>query len=222
MRSYNTLHTNAHNMKKVLFFLALGSFILTGCPEHEVIPAPTPKVDLEATFVGTINGSPVELTKKVDGYVIDANKTKVILPSPTPSYAVYSSEMKSGQSLVSIKVSLGAVTFDGGVSQDPAVEVFNNFMLSNTLPSYSAGALAGFEVVYRDGTGNIWTSDEASTPQDVEFTNIIQESDNTGDYSKFICTFNCMVYRSYTDINGDLITLSLPIQDAVFTSYFKR
>ncbi len=209
-------------MKKVILFLALGSFILTGCPDHEIIPAPEPKVELDATFVGTINGTPVELTKKVNGYYLDATKTKVILPSPTPSYAVYSAEMKSGQSLVAIKISLGSVTFDGGVSQDPALEVFNNFMLTNTLPTYATGASSGFEVVYRDAMGDVWTSDPASTPQDVEFTNIVQESDASGDYSKFTCTFNCTVYRTYTDSMGNPVTVSLPIQDAVFTAYFKR
>ena len=214
-------------MKRTILLLALGSFLLTGCPKHEIIPAPVPHVTLTSKFIGTINGTAVELTQDVDGYYLDATKTKVIMPSPTPSYAIYSADMKSAQSLVSIKVSLGSVTFDGGVSQDPAVEVWNAFFQANASPSnplYSAGALNGFEVVYRDGTGAVWTSDPTST--NVSFTNIVQESDATGDYSKFVCTFDCIVSRVVPDTStpnpNDTITLTLPITGATFTAYFKR
>ena len=214
-------------MKRTILLLALGSFFLTGCPKHEIIPAPVPHVTLTSKFIGTINGAPVELTQDVDGYYLDANKTKVILPSPTPSYAIYSADMKSAQSLVSIKVSLGSVVFDGGVSQDPAVEVWNAFFQSNASPNnppYTAGAMNGFEVVYRDGTGAVWTSDTSGP--NVAFTNIVQESDATGDYSKFVCTFDCTVSRVVPDTStpdpNDTITLSLPITGATFTAYFKR
>jgi len=215
-------------MKKTILLLALGSFLLTGCPKHEIIPAPTPEVDLTSNFLGDINGSVVELTQNVNGYYNDALKTKIILPSPAPSSAVYSAELKSGQSLVSIKVSLGSVFFDSGVAQDPALEVWKSFFLANDDPddpNYSNAAAAGFEVVYRDGTGAVWTSDEA-TPGTVKFTNVVQESDGSGDYVKFTCTFDCTVFRDVPDTTtpdpNDFITISLPIQDAVFVGYFKR
>ena len=215
-------------MKRTILLLALGSFLLTGCPKHEIIPAPVPHVTLTSKFVGTINGTNVELTQDVDGYYLDATKTKVIMPSPTPSYAIYSANMLSAQSLVSIKVSLGSVIFDAAVAQDPAVETWNSFFQGNASPSnpaYSAGALNGFEVVYRDGTGAVWTSDPSSSTN-VSFTNIVQESDATGDYSKFVCTFDCIVSREVPDTStpdpNDTITLTLPITGATFTAYFKR
>jgi hypothetical protein len=202
--------------------------LLTGCPKHEIIPAPTPHVDLDADFLGNVNGSVLELTQNVNGYYNDALKTKMILPSPAPSSAVYSAELKSSQSLVAIKVNLGSVYFDASAAQDPSLSVWKDFFMANDDPddpSYSAGAASGFEVVYRDGTGAVWTSDESS-PGTVKFTNVVQESDDTGDYMKFTCTFDCNVYRDVPDTStpdpNDTITISLPIADAVFNGYFKR
>lgn len=209
-------------MKKVIALFALSSLFLTGCPKHEIIPAPTPKVELNATFLGSINGTQVELTQNVDGYYLDATKIKYILPSPTPSTAAYYAEMKSGQSLLSIKVGIGSVNFDASASQDPSLTVFNAFFTQNTTPVYSAACANGFEVIYRDGSGAVWTSDDTQSPQDVVFTNIVQESDASGDYSKFTCTFNCNVYRPSVDQNGNPIVLNLPIQNAVLNGWFKR
>lgn len=214
-------------MKKTILLFALGSFLLTGCPKHEIIPAPVPHVELYSEFLGDINGSQVELTQNVSGYYLDALKTKVILPSPTPSYAIYSADMKSSQSLVSIKINLGSVFFDAGVAQDPAVEVWNAFFDANESPNnpaYAVGGMNGFEVVYRDGTGAVWTSDATGT--NVVFTDIVHESDATGDYTKFVCTFDCTVFRDIPDTTtpdpNDTITISLPISAAQFTAYFKR
>jgi hypothetical protein len=33
-------------MKKVIALFVFGSLFLAGCPKHEIIPAPTPKVEL--------------------------------------------------------------------------------------------------------------------------------------------------------------------------------
>ena len=107
-------------MKKVIALFVFGSLFLAGCPKHEIIPAPTPKVELESNFIGTVNGSQVELTENVDGYYLDATKTKLIQPSPTPSTATYYANMKSSNSLISIRVGLGVVQFDGSASSDPA------------------------------------------------------------------------------------------------------
>lgn len=213
-------------MKKIIPLFVFGSVFLAGCPKHEIIPAPTPKVELESSFIGLVNGSQLELTQNVDGYYLDATKTKFIQPSPTPSLATYYANMKSSNTLVSIRVSLGSIQFDGSANSDPSLSVFNNFFTTTTTPVYSANAMNGFEVVYRDGSGNVWTSDPAATPQDVVFTGIVQESDGSGDYSKFTCTFNCNVYRDVPDTStpnpNDSITISLPIQNGVLKGWFKR
>jgi hypothetical protein len=213
-------------MKKVIALFAFGSLFLAGCPKHEIIPAPTPKVELESSFIGIVNGSQLELTQSVDGYYLDATKTKYILPSPTPSKAAYYANLKSTNGLVSIRVSLGSINFDGSANSDPSLTVFNSFFSSTTTPAYSAQAANGFEVVYRDGSGNVWTSDDTQPAQDVVFTGIVQESDGSGDYSKFTCTFNCNVYRDIPDVStpnpNDSITISLPIQNGILKGWFKR
>ncbi|MNK09797.1 hypothetical protein D3C87_277760 [compost metagenome] len=214
-------------MKKVIALFAFGSLFLAGCPKHEIIPAPTPKVTLEASFIGLVNGSQLELTKNVDGYYLDAASAKYIVPSPTPSRATYTANMASSNGLVSIRVGLGSISFDGSASSSPSLSVFNNFFTTMTAPAYSTGALSGFEVVYRDGTGKVWISDASQTGQDAVFTGIVQESDALGDYSKFTCTFNCNVYRKEPDLTtpndpNDSITYTLPIQNGVLKGWFKR
>jgi hypothetical protein len=194
--------------------------VATGCKKtkHEVIPSPVETVDLNAEFSGEINGAPTYLKQGVQGYFLEANKTKVIQPSPTPSYAIYYADMKSGQSLVSVKVNLGSVLFSPTTSdQNPSLEQLSDFINANLTPTYSTGGAAGFEVVYRDANGAIWTSDAAAGPQDVEFTSVVQESDASGDYFKFTCTFNTTVYRT---VGPD--TFSLPIANAVLKGWFKR
>lgn len=214
-------------MKKIIPLFVFGSVFLAGCPKHEIIPAPTPKVELESSFIGVVNGSQLELTQNVDGYYLDALKTKFIQPSPTPSLATYYANMKSSNTLVSIRIGLGSIPFDGSANSDPSLSVFNNFFTTTTAPTFEANAAGGFEVVYRDGAGNVWTSDPASpTTQNVLFTGIVQESDGSGDYSKFTCTFNCDVYRKIPDTStptpGDSITLSLPMVNSVLKGWFKR
>lgn len=209
-------------MKKVIVLFALSSLFLTGCPKHEIIPAPTPLVELNASFTGVVNGAQIELTQNVDGYYLNASKIKTILPSPSLSTAVYSANMLSSQNNIYVKVSLGSINFDASASQDPALSVFNTFFTSTTNPVYSAGGNSGFEVVYRDGSGAVWTSDETQGGQNAVFTGIVQESDATGDYSKFTCTFNCNVYRTIYDSMGNPTVLSLPIQNGILKAWFKR
>src|SRR4051812_29667049 len=114
-------------MKKAVYLFVFGSVFLAGCPKHEIIPAPKPKVDLEAHLIGTINGTDVELTQNVGGYFVDATKAKIILSSPQPSSAVYYADMKSDQSLVSVRVGIGSIQWDASVSSDPTITQFNAF-----------------------------------------------------------------------------------------------
>lgn len=204
-------------MKKVAFLFLFGSVFLAGCPEHEVIPAPVPKVELEAHFAGTVNGTQTEWTQDVQGFFLEATKTKVINPSPTPSTAVYTADFKTAEGLTSLKLRLGQISWDASVAGDPTLDQFNSFFLSNQAPVFAAGAAGGFEVVYRDGFGNIWTSDPAAPINDVTFSNIVQESDASGDYSKFTCEFDCTLKRT---VGPD--TYYLDITNAVYTGWFKR
>jgi hypothetical protein len=205
-------------MKRIAFVFLFGSVFLAGCPKHEIIPAPTPKVELNAHFVGVINGSNTEITEGVGGFYLLANKSKIILPSPSLSSAVYNADFKTDQSLISLKISLGSIFWDASLASDPSLAQFNDFfdLTSSLSPDYTAGAAQGFEVIYRDGFGNIWTSN-SSDPGTVTFSDIVQESDATGDYSKFTCEFDCILYRT-VGVN----TYTLAIEDAVYTGWFKR
>jgi hypothetical protein len=208
-------------MKLNLFSsIAFITLILVACNKHEVIPAPEPKAELKSHFIGTINGTEVEFTKNVNGYYGLANKSKIILPSPSSSSAVYYYDMKSDEAISSMKVGLGSVLWDASAASDPSVAMFNSFFNSNLSPSYSTDGANGFVVVYKDGNGSEWTSSEGSVnPQSVQFTNVSQESDNNGDYSKFSCTFSCFVYRSY---GNPVVIDSLYIDNGQMTGWFQR
>lgn len=209
-------------MKKIAFIFGFGALFLAGCPKHEIIPAPEQRVELTPHFEGNINGTDVELTENVQGFFLETTKTKIIQTSPTPSEAVYFADFKSSDVLNSIKIGVGSVFYDGSLnSGDPTITLFNSFMsgIGATPPDYSDGGTAGFEVTYRDGNGLVWKTDETMVAgSSVAFANIVQESDNTGDYSKFTCTFDCTVYRW----QGDTLLLSIPITDAVYSGWFKR
>lgn len=200
-----------------VFTVILG---LSSCIEHEVIPAPEPTVDLFCHFQGTINGTNVELTQNVLGYAIENTKAKILLPPPSLSSAVYFSEILSSQTSVAIKVGLGSVTWDASTSNEPTLALFNAFHMNTLTPTYSTSGNSGFEVSYRDGLGKTWVSRQNSVnAQTVTFSNILQESDASGDYSKFDCDFACYVYRI------DPVTLledSVRIQAAKFKGWFKR
>lgn len=203
-------------MKKGILFLGTFALILGSCIKHEIIPAPVPTVDLESHFIGTIGGATVELTENVLGYANTSEKAKIILPPPSFSSAVYYSEMASAVTATSIKVGMGSINWDASLEIDPPLTSFNAFFVANDNPNYSNNGTNGFEVTYRDGFGQEWKSNDASTNfQDVSFVGIVQESDSTGDYSKFTCYFECYVYNFN-------LTDSIKIQDAVYQGWFKR
>lgn len=210
---------------------------IAGCVKHEIIPAPEPKVELVCHFTGDINGTDVELTQNVSGYYLETNKSKLVPPSGL-SEAVYYSEIKSGQSLTAVKLNIGKVKWDATISSDPTATIFNGFMSAATAPAYTTGATltgtgtAGFEVSYRDGNGVVWLSkDVDNATNTIEFTNIVQESDKTGDYSKFVAKFNCKVYHTFMTVTPSVPPTpadttyneeSRDITDGVFKGWYKR
>lgn len=206
---------------KITVAVVLASVLgLSSCIKHEVIPAPVPMVDLSCHFYGIVNGTPLELTENVTGYTGIADKNLILLPSPSYSSAVYTFEMLSSQSARSVKIALGSVFWDRGVNTDPTESQFNSFHSNNLTPAFSNGGANGFEFVYRDQSGNDWTSKENSTNfQDVVFSNVVQDSDTAGYYSQFTCNFDCYVYHQ------DAVTLlwdSIQIQNAVYKGWFQK
>ena len=217
------LTTYVETMKNIK--LGIAAFILcatslSSCIDHEVIPAPVPMVELNCYFDGFISGVPLTFTQNVDGIYGLATKAYNILPAPSFSNERYFFTMLTNQNLRSIKVGLGSVYFDGQADLSPSLTQFNSFHSNNLTPTYSDGALTGFEVTYTDASGKQWYSHESSVNvQDVTFFDIAQESDSTGDYSKFKCVFDCYVYKQ------DVITLawdSLRVQATELQGWFKK
>ncbi len=179
----------------------------SACIKHEIIPAPEPKVDLVCHFNGLIAGTPLELTQNVNGYFMETNKS-IFVPPTGLALATYYSGMKSTDNLVAIKISIGNMRWDGNGTDGPPSNVFNLFFKDNLVPAYTTAATstpantAGVEVSYRDGVGNIWlTKDSDNGTNTMVFSNLSQETDKTGDYSKYIANFNCKVYHTFMTIN---------------------
>lgn len=213
-------------MKKIAFLVVTSSLFLAGCPKHEVIPAPTPKVDLKSRFVGEINGTDVEWTQNVDGYYLNPTKTKVINSGSTLSTAVYSSEMMSDtEGKADIRVSLGLLSWDATIEEDPTLAIFNSYFKSLTQKPMKAGADGGFEVVYTDATGKVRKSDPTrpnSPTYYLEFFQNSQVSDASGDYAKFKCSSTSAFYVYYRRPVVDTIVDSILINIGEFTGWFKR
>ncbi len=210
--------------RKGLLLIGLIGISLGSCIEHEVIPAPTPTVDLASSFEGNIGGQFIEYTRFVAGY--DGVSDISIQSQFGTNTAQYSFAMMSDQSPAYVRVRMGSIVWsDGSGTYRPELSLFNAFFSTNTDPDYSDGALNGFEVTYRTAYDSVFVSREGSTYlHNVAFdpASIIQESDESGDYSKFTCTFNCYVYNDYVDEFGDPQTDSILIQNAIYKGWFKR
>ena len=208
------------NIKIVSIALLSGILLFGSCMKHEIIPAPSKKVDLYCYFQGTINGTDIKWTQNVNGYTCYTSKTKIIVPSPDLSSAIYYAKMGSSSKTQFVKLGLGSVAWDAYAADVPTLTLFNDFYKIMVNPPYSDGALAGFEVTYRDAQGIEWVSHQNSVNfQSVAFSDIVQESDVDGDYSKFKCLFDCYVYyQNPVTTAWD----SLPINNAQFTGWFKR
>lgn len=208
------------NFKLGIAAIVLSATTLGSCIKHEVIPAPVPMVDLECFFDGFVGGIPLTLTQNVDGIYGLPEKAQNIVPAPNFSSERYFFTMKTNQNLRAVRIGLGSVFWDGAVDASPTTSQFNTFHLNNLTPAFSNGAISGCEVMYRDASGAEWVSKEASVNfQDVTFSNILQESDTLGDYSKFTSVFDCYVYKQ------DLVTLewdSIRVQATEFRGWFKR
>lgn len=202
---------------KILSVL-LATTVLFSCVEHEVIPPPKEEVELNSSFSTMLEGIEYELIQDVDGYYCDPTQAKEILPTPQPSTVTYYSAMKSDAELGFIQIGIGKLNFNADANINPTVEQFSTFFNSNTDPVYSLDADDGVEIVFRDGSGDIWMSyEDSGAPQDFTFTSLVQESDEQGDYLKFVANFSLELYD---DIDNPTDTILM--ENAVFEGYFKR
>lgn len=192
--------------------------VLFSCVEHEVIPPPKEEVELNSAFSAMLNGDGFELIQDVDGYYCSPTQAKEILPTPQLSTVTYYSAMKSDVSSEFIKIGIGKLNFNADSSINPTLEQFSTFFNTNTNPNYSLDAESGVEVIFRDGAGNVWISyQDSGEPQDFTFSSLVQESDEEGDYMKFVANFSLELYD---DLDNPTDTLLL--ENAVFEGYFKK
>ncbi len=213
-------------MKKGIFILGVIGLVISSCIKHEVIPAPVPKVDLYCHFAGNIQGDSTELTQNVDFYdgVAGMNYEEYF----GTASAKYYFNMQSTTETEAIGVMLGSITWSiASGNTAPNLGTFNEFCLNNDMPPYTMDANNGFMVMYTDANGILWNSvDTVPSNQDVKFTDIVQESDEWGDYSKFTCNFNTKVYRKWWDPtilpNGAWLYDSLSITNAELKGWFQR
>ena len=209
-------------LKSYTFLLSVG-LLFSACIKHEVIPPPVNTVDLNSSFVGFINGTQVEFTQNVNGYQATENNAEDINPAPTPSHMTYGSKIRSSNFNYAQAISVKFGTLDWDVSQNdyPTVSMFNDWLnnWSNAPISFSDQGLSGIEIEYTDINGDEWISRESDPGQTATFVIQKQESDNTGDYSFFECTFSCLVWRYNTQTELDE---SLNIENGKITSWFKK
>ncbi len=210
----------------ILIAVAISSFF--SCIKHEVIPAPTPSVKLKSQFKGYIDGSTTltEFNEGVNGYTCVTNNS-VLLQTTAIYYSSISSTTLPTIS-PSIRIGLGTLSWSGAAT--PSLAEFNSFFTTNIIPPYTNGAVNGFEIQYTTAEGAVYTSKASGSSststtttqfQDKTFSNITQESDATGDYSKFVCSFNCYVYwSSGTPAPADKD--SIKIQSGLFKGWFKK
>lgn len=220
--------------KRGFFLMGIIAVAFSSCNKHEVIPAPVPQIELNCSFQGDIGGAFVEYTENVDNYTCFPSISKQTSSGITNAQYLYS--MISTTQIPSVQIAMGSLSWsDPTGTQTPALTLFNNFFLANDLPAYSDLGLNGFEVTYRDAYNLTWKSSETSAiPQDVFFdgAQTVQESDASGDYSKFVCEFSCPVFHTYTVVDITVPPTVPPtyrdsiayimIENAEYRGYFKR
>ncbi|MEN9699155.1 MAG: hypothetical protein RLZZ301_353 [Bacteroidota bacterium] len=210
--------------------------IFTSCIDHEVIPPPSNKADLNASFAATINGDLIEMTQNVNYFTGYAFDTLIMNPSPMMSKEIFTSGMSSPQSMRSIAFRFGSLEWDASQSSEPTLAMFNDYHQTNSatpipfknMASLIANSLNGVELTYVDDTGAVWKSDETVPGQLANFTVVKQTSDGGGDYSLFEVTFSCLV--KYIDpLTGtyyiDATTggnVAIPVTNAKYRAWFKR
>ncbi len=198
--------------------IVLGTcMISSSCIKHEVVPAPTPKVDLPASFSALLDGNNYELINDVDGYFCKPDQAQEIYPSPQPSTVTYYSSIMSKEKLEFVKIEVGQLNFNAGSSTLPTLESFKTYFEGLTTVNYSTDAIDGVQIIYGDANGGLWYSDENMPNQSFEFTSVRQESDEDGDYMIFTANFSASLVD---DIGNPTDTIQF--DNAVFKGYFKR
>ena len=165
-------------LTRFAFFATLLLLISSACIEHEVIPPPTNKVDLNANFIGYINGTQVELTQNVNNYLGFALDTHIVNVAPILSKVIYTSGIASMANPQNISLAFGSLEWDATGSTTPTLPMFNDFHMTNSgnpvpfkdVTTLATNSINGVQVSYTDNTGKFWISRESDPGQTANFT----------------------------------------------------
>jgi hypothetical protein len=225
---YKNLITSDMKIISVYFSLLFILLSASSCIEHEVIPPPTNTLDLNATFVGYVNGTQIEFTQNVLNYKGYSDKKTAIYASPALSKMLFISEMKSVTDQRAVRLTFGSLDWDASANSTPTLTMFNDFHTSTSgidLPFRDeatlldvANTIDGIQIEYTDQAGLVWISKQSDPGQIAKFTVLDQATDKTGDYSLFEVTFSCKVWRYNVQTELDE---SLNISNGKLTAWFK-
>lgn len=203
---------------KPILSILVATLMILSCVKHEIIPAPIPTVVLKSKFTGTVDGIAENFSEGVNGYTCTpANITNNSGSSISETFYSNIASTTTATTTPSVKIGLGVLT----TAATPTTAEFNAFCNSNTSPVYKLNSNGGFEVQYTTASQAVYKSDDTKPSQTVSFSSIVQETDASGDYSKFVCNFSCYVYW----VSGTPAPAgkdSIQIQNGVFKGWFKK
>jgi hypothetical protein len=204
-------------MKYIIFFSILTlTGVLSSCVEHEVIPPPKPVVDLSSSFRADTGEVTIVYTKDVDGFFIDATNFRELQTSPQLSSIKYINTISSTSNVQYVRFRIGKAFWDDASGNFPSLSQFQLFFDNSTNPLFSVGGEQGVEIEWRDANNKIWkTTPDTEEPQAFQFTSLVQESDESGDYMKFNAVFSCTLYSA----DGQD---SVRFDNGSYSSYFRN
>ena len=205
-----------------IFTLILGLALLPSCIEHEVIPPPTPVVELECSFGGVFNGEEYSFSQFA-GIECEPAQEKLITPAPQASRVTYFSTIRGANVLDLIQLNIGELLFQPTAnSSNPTLNEFEAFFKSDTEPDFKADSKDGVEIVYRDESGRVWYSSpvDSLNEQFFKFTSLELDSDENGDFMLFTANFSCNLYLYDEETEEPIDTIA--VENAVYRNHFKR
>ncbi|MCG8576971.1 MAG: hypothetical protein MI810_18975 [Flavobacteriales bacterium] len=182
-------------MKNLLIISGMiGAVAIVSCEDHEVIPPPVPMVDLNCECDAIINDSTVSYS---DTCTYASVKT---IGTPGTSDAeyfttVWNEGVGGGQNM---ELEMRSISWIDNGNNKPTLNEWQAFFNDNTEPAYStAPADLGVVLRWTDPNNKVWVSDSSTVcVSNFEFTQLVQESDTTGQYMKFQAEFSCVMLNS--------------------------
>ena len=180
------------------YYLLLSGAVLalTSCVKHEVIPPPTPPLEVvvfDCSFEGDIDGDMVSLVKDVNGFFCSHLK-KVETATGDPTTGKWDNDILHSSSSEKVKIRHGKMTWPNTMTL-PSTMDWKDFFTSNFTPILAADGDGGVEFEYTDNTGDVFSTQDTSTyANEIIYTFLESDSASNGLFVKFTATVDCKVY----------------------------